>query len=165
MFSLYIFDSAMTVAAVATVISAAGECRRHPIQRWRLLMPGVFAILSTILLFAFPMIEDLLQVEFWMVMVVSVLVGVARGSLIGMASDHYWKLVRLDRGIDSLVAAVVVLVVAVVQFAIEASTGAENRSESTFEFVMAVFAGYLLGRSVAAWFRARALHHHDLHEV
>ena len=25
--------------------------------------------------------------------------------------------------------------------------------------------GYLLGRSVAAWFRARALHHHDLKEV
>jgi len=28
-----------------------------------------------------------------------------------------------------------------------------------------VISGYLVGRSIAAWFRARALHHHDLQEV
>ena len=45
------------------------------------------------------------------------------------------------------------------------TTGAENRAETTFEFAMAVVAGYLIGRSLGAWFRARALHHHDLKEV
>jgi hypothetical protein len=165
MHNLYAFDSAMIVAALIAVVSAAAERKRQPIQRWRLLMPGLFAILATILLFAFPDVTDLLQVEFWMVMMVSTLLGVARGSLIGMASDHYWKLVRLDRGIDSLLGGIAVAVIAAVQFAIEATTGVENRSESTFEFLMAVVSGYLFGRSIAAWFRARALHHHDLHEV
>jgi len=165
MSNLYVFDSAMMVAAVGAVASAVAERRREPFKRWRLLMPGTLAILATILLFAFPDVGDLLQVQLWMVMVVSILVGVTRGSLIGMASDHYWKLVRLDRGIDSLLGAVIVLLLAAVQFAIEATTGVENRSESTFEFLMAVVAGYLFGRSVAAWFRACALHHHDLHEV
>lgn len=165
MSNLYVFDSAMMVAAIVAVTSAVVECKREPFKRWRLLMPGTFAILATILLFAFPDVTDLLQVQLWMVMVVSILLGVARGGLIGMASDHYWKLVRLDRGIDSLLGAVIVLLVAAVQVAIEATTGVENHSESTFEFVIAVVSSYLFGRSVAAWFRARALHHHDLHEV
>ncbi|MBS0548036.1 MAG: hypothetical protein JSR24_09810 [Proteobacteria bacterium] len=164
MASLYIYDSAMMVAAVGSVVSAVPECRREPFKRWRLLLPGSFAIVATILLFAFPDVTDLLQVQLWMVVVVSLLLGVVRGALLGMASDHYWKLVRLDRGIDAMVCAIVVLIVAAVQFAIEATTGAENRSESTFEFLMAVVAGFLLGRSIAVWFRAVALHHHDLHE-
>lgn len=164
MASLYVFDSAMMVAAAGTVASSVAECRRVPFKRWRLLLPGSFAILATILLFAFPDAADLLQVELWMVIVVSVLLGVARGALLGMASDHYWKLVRLDRGFDALLCAVVVFVVAGVQFFIEATTGAENHSESTFEFMMAVVAGFLLGRSIAGWFRAVALHHHDLHD-
>lgn len=165
MASLYVFDSAMMAASIATVASAAGERRRAPIKRWRLLLPGAFATLATILLFSFPNAGDLLQIELWTVMIVMLLAGVVRGSFIGMASDHYWRLVRLDRGIDSLLGGLVVLAVAAVQFAIEASTGAENHAESTFEFVMAVVAGYLLGRSIAAWFRAGALHHHDLHEA
>ena len=128
-------------------------------------MPGAFALLATILMLAFPTTSDLFDSGFWTVLMVSVLVGVVRGAFIGMASDHYWKLVRLDHGIDAPLAALGVLLITIVQFAIEASTGGGNRAETTFEFVMAVIAGYLIGRSASAWFRARALHHHDLKEV
>ena len=129
------------------------------------MLPGAFALLSAILMIAFPQLSDLFDAQYWTVLVVSILMGVVRGAFIGMASDQNWRLVRLDRGVDALVAAVGVLLVAIVQFTIEASTGAENRAESTFEFAMSVIAGYLVGRSIAAWFRARALHHHDLQEV
>jgi hypothetical protein len=165
LFNLYTIDSVMVFAALCGVASAVSEARRQPIKRSLLLMPGMFALLATILMIAFPTMSDLLDGGFWIVLLVSVLVGVARGAFIGMASDQYWKLVRLDHGIDALLAALVVLLITVVQFAIEASTGAENRAETTFEFAVSVVAGYLLGRSVAAWFRARALHHHDLKEV
>jgi hypothetical protein len=163
--NLHVVDTLMVIAALGSVGSAAGEVRRQPIGRWRLLMPGAFALLATVLMIAFPTMSDLFDVGFWTVLVVSVLVGVARGAFIAMASDQYWSLVRLDHGIDALLAALGVLLVAIVQFAIEVSTGAENRAETTFEFVISVISGYLLGRSVAAWFRARALHHHDLKEV
>jgi cation transport ATPase len=163
--NLYVVDSLMVIAALGSVVSAAGEVRRQPIGRWRLLMPGAFALLATVLMIAFPTMSDLFDVGFWTVLVVSILVGVVRGAFIGMASDHYWSLVRLDQGVDALLAALGVLLVAIVQFAIEVSTGAENRAETTFEFAISVISGYLLGRSIAAWFRARALHHHDLKEV
>ncbi len=165
LFNLYTIDAVMVFAAFCGAVSAMGEARRQPIRRSLLLLPGAFALLATILMVAFPTVSDLLNSGFWTVLLVSVLVGVVRGAFIGMASDHYWKLVRLDHGIDALLAALVVLLITVVQFAIEASTGAENRAETTFEFAIALVAGYLIGRSVAAWFRARALHHHDLKEV
>ena len=164
-FNLYPIDSVMVFAALCGAASAMGEARRQPIKRTLLLLPGGFALLATILMVAFPKMSDLLDSGFWTVLLVSVLVGAGRGAFIGMASDHYWKLVRLDHGIDALLAALGVVLITVVQFAIEASTGAENRAETTFEFAIAVVAGYLLGRSIAAWFRARALHHHDLKEV
>jgi hypothetical protein len=163
--NLYVVDTLMVIAALGSAVSAAGEARRRPIGRWRLLMPGALALLATVLMIAFPTMSDLFDVGFWTVLVVSVLVGVVRGAFIGMASDLNWRLVRLDHGIDGFLAALGVLVVAIVQFAIEVSTGAENRAETTFEFAISVISGYLLGRSIAAWFRARALHHHDLKEV
>jgi hypothetical protein len=163
--NLYTVDMAMVVAALGAAISAAGEVRRVPISRWRLLMPGAFALLATILMISYPQMGDLLDVQFWMVLLVSVLLGVARGAFIAMASDQNWRLVRLDYGLDALLAALGVLLVAVAQFAIEAVTGAENRAETTFEFAISVVSGYLIGRSIAAWFGARGLHHHDLKEV
>jgi len=163
--NLYTVDMAMVVAALGAAISAAGEVRRVPISRWRLLMPGAFALSATSLMISYPQMGDLLDVQFWIVLLVSVLLGVARGAFIAMASDQNWRLVRLDHGLDALLAALGVLLVAVAQFAIEAVTGAENRAETTFEFAISVVSGYLIGRSIAAWFRARGLHHHDLKEV
>ena len=163
--NLYTVNTAMVIAALGSVVSAVGEARRQPIKRWRLLLPGAFALLATILMIAFPKMSDLEDAQYWTVLVVSVLIGVARGAFIAMASDQNWRLVRLDHGLDALLAALGVLFVAIVQFAIEASTGAGNRAETTFEFAISVISGYLLGRSIAAWFRARSLHHHDLREV
>jgi cation transport ATPase len=163
--NLFVVDATMVAAAVGSTVSAVGESKRRPIKRGRLLLPGFLALLAAILMIAFPTLSDLFDSGFWMVLVVSVLIGVVRGAFIGMASDHYWKLVRLDNGIDALAGAACVLLIAIAQFIIEVASGAENRAETTFEFVMAVIAGYLLGRSIAAWFRARALHHHDLKEV
>lgn len=165
MLNLYLIDTVMVICAAAAVAGSVGEARRQPIRRRRLLYPGLFAMLATILVLAFPEPSDLMDVEFWFVLIVCMLFGVGRGAFIAMASDHYWNLVRIESGIDSLLASITVLIIGVIQFAIEASTGTESRAETTFEFAMSVISGYLFGRSIAAYFRARALHHHDLQEV
>jgi len=159
--NIYVIDTVMVLCAAGAVASAVGEAHRQPMRRRHLLIPGSFAMLATILVLAYPVPSSMMDAEFWSVLIVSVLVGAVRGAFIGMASDHYWKLVRLDHGWDSLLATIVVLIVGIIQFAIESSNGAET----TFEFIMSVVSGYLFGRSIAAYFRARALHHHDLKEV
>ena len=163
--NLYVIDAAMVLCAAGAVASSVGEARREPIPRRRLLFPGLFALLATVLVLAFPEPGDLMDVQFWFVLIVCILIGMVRGAFIGMASDHYWRLVRLDRGIDAVLASIAVLIVGLIQFVIETSTGTENYAETTFEFIMSVISGYLFGRSIAAYFRARALHHHDLKEV
>jgi hypothetical protein len=163
--SLYVIDAVMLLCAAGAVAGAAGEARRLPIRRRRLLYPGVFALLAVVLVLVFPEPSDLMDAQFWLILTVSGLGGVVRGAFIGMASDQYWHLVRLDRGIDALLGAIGLFVLAVLQFGVEISTGTENHVETTFELVMSVIAGYLFGRSIAAYLRARALHHHDLKEV
>ena len=163
--NLYVVDSVMVLCAAGAVLSSYGESKRQPIRRRHLVFPGLFALLSAILVLVFPTPSDLMDSQFLLILLVSILIGAARGAFLGMAADHYWKLVRIDHGIDALLASGAVLVIALMQFYIEASAGAENHVETTLEFVMSVISGYLFGRSVAAWFRARALHHHDLKEV
>ena len=98
--NLYTVNTAMVIAALGSVVSAVGEARRQPIKRWRLLLPGAFALLATILMIAFPKMSDLEDAQYWTVLVVSVLIGVARGAFIAMASDQNWRLVRLDHGLE-----------------------------------------------------------------
>jgi uncharacterized membrane protein len=165
MVNLYVIDAVMVACAAGAVAAAAGEARRLPVRRRRLIYPGVFALLSTFLVLAFPQPSDFMDSQFWLILIVCALFGSVRGAFLGMASDHYWHLVRIDRGIDALAASCVFLIIAILQFIVEIFTGSENQIETTFEFIMAVIAGFLFGRSIAAYLRARALHHHDLHEV
>ena len=51
---------------------------------------------------------------------------------------------------------------AAVQGAIETGLRSENPYETTAEFLMLLASGYLLGRSLVAWLRARLATHHDL---
>ena len=54
---------------------------------------------------------------------------------------------------------------AAVQGSIETGLRAENPYESTAELLMLLASGYLLGRSVVAWLRARSATHRDLQEA
>jgi hypothetical protein len=54
---------------------------------------------------------------------------------------------------------------ATIQGSIETGLRTENPYEATAEFFMLLASGYLLGRSVVAWLRARTATHHDLLEA
>ena len=56
------------------------------------------------------------------------------------------------------------VLLAALQGAIETGLRAENPYEATAELLMLLASGYLLGRSLVAWLRARSGTHVDLQE-
>ena len=79
-------------------------------------------------------------------------------------ADHNWQVVRVTWVYDWLGVAIAVLLLAILQFAIEIRLRQQNPFETTVELPMVLTAGYLLGASIAAWFRAGSIAHTDLHE-
>jgi fluoride ion exporter CrcB/FEX len=161
---LFVANTAMLAAAVLAELAALGECRRRIIRRWRLLMPGLLGALSTAMLVAYPELRDLLEPERWTVGTAAFLVGATRGALIGMSSDRVFRLVRLRNAADGAVVAAALVMFAAFEFAAEIQTASESRFEPTIEALMTLSAGYLAGRSVAAWFQAVTIPHYDLGE-
>jgi len=82
----------------------------------------------------------------------------------GMDADHNWRLVRLTWAHDRLWVAIILLLLAILQFAIEIRLRQQNPFETTVELPAVLASGYLLGASIVAWFRAGSIAHTDLHE-
>jgi hypothetical protein len=132
------------------------------IRRWRLLLPGVLAALADAILIAYPEFRDLFQLELWTVNTVALVAGFVRGGFMPMFSDHNLGVVRTRRMWDGAVVALAMVGFGALQTWIEVRVGAQNRQEEVMEFFMTVTAGYLFGRSVAAWIRAGMIQHDDL---
>jgi hypothetical protein len=97
-----------------------------------------------------------------MVIAFGLLAGSARGATIFLESDRVHGVVRLRNALDGPIAGALLALAGVVQFAIEIALAAESPYETTSELIMALTSGYLLGRSLAAWRRARQIDHADL---
>jgi len=82
-----------------------------------------------------------------------------------LQSDHAHGTVRVPRGHDAAWVSWLMVLFAAIQGAIETGLRAQNPYETTAEFFMLLAAGYLLGRSLVAWMRARSVGHDDLHET
>jgi len=160
--TIALIDGAMLACAIGAAVAIFFEARRLVVPRWRLLLPGVLAALSDAILIAFPAYRDLFQLELWTVNSAALLAGVARGALMGMFSDHNLGQVRLRRTYDGIVVAVLLVGFAIAQTWIEVRSGTENHQEALMEFLMTLAAGYLFGRSIAAWHRAGRIQHDDL---
>jgi hypothetical protein len=155
-------DALMLGFAIAAAVSISNEPRRRIIPRWRLLLPGVLAALSDAILIAYPEFRDLFQLELWTVNTAALLAGVARGAFLPMFSDHNLRLVLPRRTWDGILVALLLVAFAGLQTWIEVSAGAQNRQEAVMEFFMTLAAGYLFGRSIAAWIRAGVIQPDDL---
>jgi hypothetical protein len=165
MFDLfYAIDGLMLVLAIAAVVCAFKQAGERVVRRWIILAPGVCATLASIALLSYPDVRDLLQLEVWSIASVGFLAGVARGAFMRLDSDHNWQLVRLKWSYDWLVIAVAVLVLAILQFAIEIRLRQQNPFETTVELPSVLGSVYLLGASIVAWFRAGSIAHTDLHD-
>jgi hypothetical protein len=163
MLAFYGGDVAILLTSVAAAVLSIKEAQGRVIARWRLLALGVLAIISVMLLLAFPDPQDLLDKARWMLVLVALLTGGVRGHLMGLSSDRAYGLVRVHRSPEVRWIAFAQAFFASIQFALEIATG-DSRVEPTIEFLMMATAGYLLGRGGWAWLRAGWLVHEDLRD-
>jgi hypothetical protein len=153
-------EDAVMVAAALTALATAWPQRQDALVRRRLLlMPGLLAFVSALLLFGYPQFTELLDAQVWLIAFLAIAAGCVRGALLGMDSDHDAQLVRLTGPGDVRWLALLMVVVAILQAAVEIHTLAENPFEPTVELMMLLLGSYLLGRSVVGWIRAGQLQH------
>jgi hypothetical protein len=161
---VYGLDLLIVLLAFGAVVAAVPERHPAPFPRWRLLLPGLLAISGTIILLSYPDIRDLADPQMGLIGLLGMLVGALRGWAMRIESDQAHRLVRVHRGGDASWAAWAMVLFAAIQGAIETQLSAENPYEPSAELLMVICSGYLFGRSLTAWLRARTLTHHDLIE-
>jgi len=161
---MYGLDLAILLLAVAGALVAGRERQQRPVPRWHLLVPGLASTIGTLILLSYPDIRDLADPQMWTIGLAGVAVGAVRGWALRMDSDHASAQVRLHGGGDAAWVAWALVLLAALQGAIETGLRKENPYEATAELFMLITGGYLLGRSVVAWLRARSGMHVDLLE-
>jgi hypothetical protein len=165
MFTLfYAVDGLMLALAIAGVVFASRLRGQRVAPRWTLLAPGVLASLAAIALLSYPDVRDLLQLQVWSLAAIGILFGAVRGQFMRLEADHNWRLVRIHWAFDWFWVSIAVLVLAILQFAIEIRLRQQNPFETTVELPMVLASSYLLGASILAWFRAGSIAITDLHE-
>jgi hypothetical protein len=161
---MYGLDLLILLLAIAGALVAQCERNQRQVPRWHLLVPGLASLTCTLILLSYPDIRDLADPQMWTVGFAGMAVGAVRGWAMHMDSDHAFGRVRLHNGGDGAWVAWTLVLLAALQGAIETGLRAENPYEATAEFFMLIAGGYLLGRSVVVWLRARSGTHVDLLE-
>ena len=161
---MYGLDLLILLIAIAGALFARCERRQQRIPRWYLLAPGLAGATCTLILLSYPDIRDLADPQMWTIGLAGVAVGALRGWAMSIDSDHAFAQVRLSTGGDAAWVAWALVLLAALQGAIETGLRAENPYEATAELLMLITSGYLLGRSLIAWTRARSGTHVDLQE-
>jgi hypothetical protein len=161
----YGLDLLIVLLAIGAAATANLERTPQPFPRRHLLLPGLLALAGALILLAYPDIRDLANAAAWPAGMAGMLAGGLRGAVIRLESDQTHRLVRVHRGRDAAWAGWAMALFAGVQGAIETGLRAGSPFETTAECLMMVAGGYLLGRSIVAWLRARAATHLDLHEA
>jgi hypothetical protein len=160
----YAVDGVMLALALAAALCAVALTRHRIMPSWVVPAPGVLASLASIALLSYPDVRDLLELQVWSIASVGILAGAARGQFMRLDSDHNWRLVRLRWAYDWMWVALAVLLLAILQFAIEIRLRQQNPFETTVELPMVLASGYLLGASLVAWVRSGSIAHSDLHD-
>src|SRR5579864_8850327 len=96
----------MVALSLAALHFAIRE-RRRRVQHWQMLLPGLFAIASSVVIVAFPRVSDLWEPQRMLIAVFALLVGGARGRFMRLASDRIYRLTVLRYSTDSIVVAAV----------------------------------------------------------
>jgi hypothetical protein len=162
---MYGLDLLILLLAVGGALVANGERRGRLVPRDRLILPGVLAILAAVILLAYPDIRDLADLQAWSVGLMGVAFGTLRGRVMSLQVDQAFGLARLERADDGMVTGALMSLFAAVQGGIETGLRGENPYEATSELLMLLTGGFMLGRSLILWLRARNAPHVDLKEA
>jgi hypothetical protein len=161
-YSITLVDIAGAVIAVACVQSTLTDVRGAPCKLWRLGLPPLLGSFASILILARAVVS-FEHDAIWMVTALcGVLVGWWRGRQIVIETDQIWGVVRTRRVVDSLVAALLILLIVLVDGIKELFPTGTLPRHAQFAAGSALCAGYLAGRAWSLIGRAVRAPHVEL---
>jgi hypothetical protein len=159
--NIYLTHGLMLLCALTAAFAAVPESTGRIIRWSRMTAPAVLAAVAAIALVAYPTWGELRNPALWMFAILATVAGVARGYWLRLDVDHTWRLIRLRRAHDGLLATGLLAVMAAIEVAL-AATGPGDLP--TMELGMTLTASYLIGRSGALLVRSRNEPQCDLHD-
>jgi hypothetical protein len=159
--NVYLTHGLMLLCALAAAYNAVPESTGRIVPEWRPAVTALLAAMSALALIAYPTWGELKNPGLWMFAILAALVGSARGYWLRIYIDHSWRLVRLQKAHDGLVAAAGLIGLALVEIALAAIGPAD---QPTMELGLAMVASFLVGRSAAVLLRSRQEPQSDLHD-
>jgi len=159
--NVYLTHGLMLLCAIAAACNALPESTGRIVPEWRPAMTALLAALSALALVAYPTWGELKNPGLWMFAILAAVAGFARGYWLRIDVDHSWRLIRLQKAFDCLIATVALTGLALVEIALAAIGPAD---QPTMELGLTVIASFLVGRLAAVQLRARQEPQSDLHD-
>lgn len=159
--NVYLTHGLMLLCAVAAVYAALPESTGRIVPEWRPVVTALLAALSALSLIAYPTWGELKNPGLWMFAILAALAGMARGYWLPIYVDHSWRLIRLRKASDCLIAAAGLIGLSLVEIALAAIGPAD---QPTMELGLTVVASFLVGRSATVLLRSRQEPQSDLHD-
>ena len=149
--------------ACASFMTMSGQARAEVVPVWRLLLPGVFAaVVALVLLAGVFQATPMHDVEWVAALIIGCVAGRMRGKALPVEVDRVWRLVRLPRAVDGQLAAGLVVVMSIVDFA-SAALGTPVIDPIHVATVAACCAGFIGCRAMAVAARSDHGTHIELH--
>jgi hypothetical protein len=159
--NVYLTHGLMLLCALAATCAALPESAGRIVPGWRPAAPALLAAMSALSLIAYPTWGELKNPGLWMFAIVAAVAGTARGYTLRLYVDHGWRLMRLQKAYDCLIATAALIGLSLVEIALAAIGPAD---QPTMELGLAVIASYLVGRAAAVLLRSRQEPQSDLHD-
>ena len=159
--NVYLTHGLMLVCAVAAAYSALPESTGRIVPEWWPVVTALLAATSALALIAYPTWGELKNPGLWMFAILAAVAGAARGYWLRLYVDHSWRLIRLQKAYDCLVAAVGLVGLSLIEIALAAIGPAD---QPTMELGLTVIASFLVGRAAAVLLRSRHEPQSDLHD-
>ena len=158
--NVYLTHGLMLLCACAATYAALPESTGRIVPEWRPAAPGLLAAMAALSLIAYPTWGELKNPGLWMFAILAAVAGAARGYWLRLYVDHSWRLIRLQKTYDCLVAAAALIGLSLIEIALAAIGPAD---QPTMELGLTVIASFLVGRSAAVLLRSREEPPPDLH--
>jgi hypothetical protein len=159
--NIYLTHGAMLLCACAATWAALAESAGRVVPEWRPAAPALLAAMCALSLIAYPTWGELKNPGLWMFAILAAVGGAARGYWLRLYVDHSWRLIRLRKAYDCVVAAAGLLGLSLVEIALAAIGPAD---QPTMELGLTVIAFFLVGRAAAVLLRSRQEPQSDLQD-
>lgn len=151
----------LVLPLLASVIAFPGR-RAVPIRHWRLVLPPLLVAAAALLLLRLPPFDDLRDPEVWTIGIPFILLGIVRGTWMGLLVDHGQGKLLLARASEEFWIAVVALILVLFAIVDEPFGTLESDYVQAIELALVVLACFMVGRNAALLVRSRDTPHHDL---